>query len=438
MNDLEDRLRDAYRAAGATVRPEAIRDLHVAVALPAERRPPRLRLPKWGRGVLVPLSAAVAVVALVAAMAAVVPHLDGTGARPGGGAAPARSAGSMPEFTVVTVNSTLRVLRTTTGQFAGQVTAPAHQQFVAVAGAANDRTFWVLADPDPQTDCATFLYKLRLSDRGQPSALVPLAVPALTDSWPSAFAVSADGHMAAVSADTCGNQPAFGYVDLIGLGTGHLIRQWSYTKAENDPIDLSLSADGSRLALTTDLNSPSVAAIPVTGVRVLDTSAASGTEDSAGRVVIHKPQGVYSAVDAAAISPDGGTLYACALVSTHGSSGTNLSGTLAAYSATTGQMERVLSQLRGDSASSCGPILMDPLGRYLVFSASEAPSSSQGCQPASSPSPSSPNASVSPFSVDPYYVTSLSVNGAGCGITMLPPQIWDAFSGSLPAGGFAW
>jgi hypothetical protein len=435
MNDLEDRLRDAYRAAAVTVRPEAVRDLHVAVALPADRRPPRLRLPNWGRDVLIPLSAAVAVAAVVAATAAVVPDLSGTGARRAGGAAPAQSAGSMPEFTVVTVNSTLRVVRTTTGQLAGQVTAPAHQQFIAVAGTADARTFWVLADPDPQTDCAAFLYKLRLSDRGQSSALVPLAVPALTGSWPNALAVSADGSTAAVSADTCGNQHAFGYVDLVDLGTGHLIRQWSYTKAENDPIDLSLSADGSRLALTTDLNSPSVAGVPVTGVRVLDTSAASGTEDSASRVVIHKPQAVYAAVDAAAISPDGGTLYACTQASTYGSSSTS---TLAAYSASTGQLERVLFQFRGGSASGCGPILMDPSGRDLAFTASEPPSSSQGCQPASSPDPSSPNESVSPFSVDPYYVTSLSVTGAGCDIAMLPSQIWDAFSGSLPVGGFAW
>jgi hypothetical protein len=440
MNDLEDRLRDAYRAAAATLRPEAIRDLHVAVALPAARRQPRLRLPKWGRDVLIPLSAAVAVAALVVAMAAVVPHLGGTGARPAGGA-----AGSMPEFTVVTADSTLRVVQTTTGQLAGQVTAPAHQQFVAVAGTAGDRTFWVLADPAPQTDCATFLYKLRLSDGGQPSALAPLAVPALTDSWPNAaFAVSADGSTAAVSADTCGNQRAFGYVDLVDLGTGHLIRRWSYTKAENDPIDLSLSAGGSRLALTTDLNGPSVAGVPVTGVRVLNTSAASGTEDSASRVVIHKPQGVYAAVDAAAISPDGGTLYACTLGGRYGSSGTNLSSTLAAYSASTGQMERVLFQFRGDPASSCGPAIMDPSGRYLVFSGSPRPvtsgppSASQGCRPASSPGPSSPNESASPMSADPYYATSLSVTGAACDITMLPSQIWDAFSGSLPAGGLAW
>jgi hypothetical protein len=435
MNDLEDRLRDAYRAAEATVRPEAIRDLHVAVALPAERRPPRPGLPKRGRDVLIPLSAAVAVAALVAAMAAVVPLLGGTGRRTAGGAASAQSAWSMPEFTVVTANSTLRVVRTTTGQFAGQATAPAHQQFVAVAGTASDRTFWVLADPDPQTDCAAFLYKLRLSDSGQPSALVPLAAPALTDLWPNApFAVSADGSTAAVSADTCGDQHAFGYVDLIDLGTGHVIRQWSYTKAESDPIDLSLSAEGSRLALTTDLNSPSV-----TGVRVLDTSAASGTEDSASRVVIRKPQGADAAVDAAAIGPEGGVLYACTLAGTDGSSRTNLSSTLAAYSASTGQMERVLFQFRGDSASSCGQAIMDPSGRYLAFSGSptpvtgEPPPASHGCPPALAPSES-----ASPLSVDPYYATSLSVNGAGCDITMLPSQIWDAFSGSLPAGGFAW
>jgi hypothetical protein len=160
-------------------------------------------------------------------------------------------------------------------------------------------------------------------------------------------------------------------------------------------------------------------------------------------VVIHKPQGVYAAVEAAAISPDGGTLYACTLASTDGSSGTDLS-TLAAYSATTGQMERVLFRFRGNSFSSCGPTIMDPSGRYLAFSGSpspatsEPPPSSQGCQPYSSPNAGSPNESVSPMSVDPYYATSLSVTGAGCEITMLTSQIWDAFSGSLPAGGFAW
>jgi hypothetical protein len=367
MNDVEDRLRDAYRAAGDTVRPETVRGLHMAGALPHRARGRRAR---W-MGVVIPLGAAAAVAALVLGTSAIVPKATtgaGHGTTPraaGGGRAQAAATGSLPEFTVAAEGSSLQVIRTVTGQVTGQVAAPAGQAFTDVAGTADDRTFLVAADLNPQTSCETFLYKVQLSGGGQPSAPAPLAVSGLKGTLPTTVALSADGRTAAFSTVRCaGETPghigvtqAIGGINLMDMATGHLRRQWSYSLGDDYPSDLSLSSGGGKLAFSVFLNGTQE-----TVGRALSTGAASATVDSASEIVLRQPQGRYAGVDAVAISPDGGTLYAC----THsGGTASRIFETLAAYSVTTGQRTRVLST--GQVTDLSCRLTMDPSGRYLLL-----------------------------------------------------------------------
>jgi hypothetical protein len=310
-----------------------------------------------------PLGTAAAVTALVLG-AFVIVHGTGTGAgagkvtRANGQAA----AAPLPEFTVITGVSGLQVVRTATGQVTGQVAAPAGQTFAYVAGAGDDRTFLVAADLNPQTSCRTFLYKVRLSGSGRPSApaLLPVSIPA--NSLPTALAVSADGGTAAFSGVHCATgsghvestQP-IGDIYLVDLGTGHITRQWSYTLGEDYPGDFSLSADGSKLAFTQILNGTLE-----TVARLLPTSAPSGTQDSASRVLL-RPRGSSAGVAMAVLSPDGGTLYACTQACTSpGAAGP----ALAAYSTATGRQIGVLRNW--PAKTSLDALSIDPSGRYLL------------------------------------------------------------------------
>jgi hypothetical protein len=381
MNELEDRLRDAYHAAAITVRPEAVRALHATSVRPLHegRGLARLRAGRNGgrwMGLLIPLGAAAAVTALVLAALAIVPRSGGHAATApgasGGQGHGGQAAAALPEFTMSANGSDLQVIRTATGQVAGQVAAPAGQSFGYVAGTADDRTFLVAADLNPQTSCETFLYQVRLSASGQPSAPARFAGPGMAGVLPTAVALSADGGTAAVSTVRCAGEAAgqiggaqvIGGIYLIGMATGHVTRQWAYNLADDYTHDLSLSADGSKVAFSMILNDSLV-----TGVRVLAAGVPSGMVDSASRVVLNQPRARYAGIDAAQISPDGGTLYAC---TTAGSAWTQETTTLAAYSATTGQRTRVLRSWPPSAALSCA-LTMDPAGRYLLLALGDTP-----------------------------------------------------------------
>ena len=75
-SDLEDRVRDAYQAAGRTVQPQTLRRTSPRVAAGSARRPRRLNA-------LIPVAAAVAVLAVIGASAAVPRLLTGSAGRPG-------------------------------------------------------------------------------------------------------------------------------------------------------------------------------------------------------------------------------------------------------------------------------------------------------------------------------------------------------------------
>jgi len=356
--DIEERVRDAYRAVAATVRPEEVRRL-------AGQRLDKTAAPRQRGGLLLPLAAAAAVVALIAVISALVPTLGHHSAhhkgRPPATGKRAGQRSQIPEFTIIDNDgSSLQVVRTDTGRVTGAVAAPAGRAFTRAVG--GDRTFLVVAGAvqtqlSAHPNCRTFLYRLTLSDTGQPSPLTLLPVTIPQDNDPTALAVSADGRVAAFSAYRCpavgetiaGSQP-FGAIYLVSLATGQVTRHWSYTAGEDNPTDLSLSADGGRLVFSSFVTSK------VQVVRTIATSAPSGTVDAASRVVLRQADPV--SMEAVAMSPDGQTLYAC-------TTDFPLSRTLAAYAISDGHQTRVLRTWSNPPAPYC-TLAVDPSGRYLL------------------------------------------------------------------------
>jgi hypothetical protein len=125
--------------------------------------------------------------------------------------------------------------------------------------------------------------------------------------------------------------------------------------SEDYPGDFSLSADGRTLAFTQILNGTLE-----TVARLLTTSAPSGTEDSASRVLL-RPRGSSAGVASAVISPDGGTLYACTQACTSPGAAPPA---LAVYSTATGRQTGVLHTW--PAMTSLDALTVDPSGRYLL------------------------------------------------------------------------
>ena len=232
MNSLEDQLTEATRAAANTV--------------PDGSAPP-LRLPRTAfqppkitarsRRILAPLAASVAVAALVVTAVAV---RDTLISRPSPATAPtgAVAAGIPPYFVAITNHDSEAVVaNSATGQVLSRVAVPApDNDFVAVSGAADDRTF-VLAAEEVTGNVKTTgvegtsparFYRLVIHPGGRP-VLTRLPVPPISLTPPPArggflklgsLALSPDGSLLAVEASS---PPGIANeIAVVSLRTGHV------------------------------------------------------------------------------------------------------------------------------------------------------------------------------------------------------------------------
>jgi hypothetical protein len=305
VSQIEDLLRRAYAEAAQTV---AWPDIASGVREPKEARPGKSR-----HRLAVPLLAAAAT-AVVAIAATVVPGLlahqpapsPAASLRPGHGAPPRQQA--EPAFVAALPASagTLQIRSALTGRLIARVSPPAHGEFfggVASTGAGG-RTL-LLAVEHNTGACKTWLFELRLSASGQPGALRPAAIPYFDGILPNrAFTATPDGSAIAFAAYFCDGS---GSLEIERPHTG-VSASWTTTDGDQ-PDNLSLSSDGTTLSLGgyehvgwgpgAKPGTSSTRLRPV--IEVLGASTANAYLDGA----------VALKIGAAALSPDGKTVYVC-------------------------------------------------------------------------------------------------------------------------------
>jgi hypothetical protein len=356
VNTLEDRLRDAYRAAAQAVPPETIRGLDDQAQGITRASHPRPRRRK-----LIPLAAAAAVAAVVVGAALVVPlalsgHQRGPGTSPAGrrtGRPAAAQAGPYPPYFLALVpNGWLSVRSATTGTQVARVLPPPGLSFGALA-TGNGRTF-VAAAGRPHA-CATYFYQFGLTGSGAPTALTPFAVPRLNQLAAQDIAISADGQSFGYYTEPCTGPPA-AYLAVTNLATGRT-RRWSLP-SQADVGPLSLTADGHLLAY----NIRRTQLFPTVAL-VLPTDAPPGTAAQRSRTIAQAAQfGRSDDIYADAITPDGRALYFT----------TDATGAatweLRVANVATGQ-SRIVAAFPGLALG----FTRDPAGRYLLLESDVGP-----------------------------------------------------------------
>src|SRR5271163_3073758 len=144
-SDLEDRVRDAYQAAGRTVQPQTLRRTTPRVAAGSDRRPRRLNA-------LIPVAAAVAVLAVIGASVALPRLLTRSAGAPGKPGISASALAHDPPFQVIvtrtgTGTSTSLLVRTPAGHVDSTLAPPQGTTWGDVTATANPRTFIVATSP---------------------------------------------------------------------------------------------------------------------------------------------------------------------------------------------------------------------------------------------------------------------------------------------------
>ena len=292
-SDLEDRIRDAYQAAGRTVQPQTLRRTTPEVAAGSTRRPRRLNA-------LIPVAAAVAVLAVIGASVALPRLLTGSASPASAAGKPGISAHYPPFQVIVTQPGTHLLVRTPAGHVDSTLAPPQRTTWSYVTATANPRKFIVATSPNTGALWKPFrLYTLTLSARGAVTHLAPLAVGTVPVQlgW---LAADADGGVIAFSGDR--SSGAF----VVGAVIGNQVKQWSVSDRQAVPGSVSVTSAGNKIAFTTQYNGPGFHFAAM----VLATGSAPGPLLTRAKTV-----GSYdyprkaSYMFSVAISPDGTWVY---------------------------------------------------------------------------------------------------------------------------------
>jgi hypothetical protein len=308
MPDIENLLREELKRAAERVQPELLRPLQVPT-----------RRPTW-RPHLLPLTAAAAVIAVIAASTLVAgltrAHKPAAHKPAVSGSAPA----SLPRFYVTTSSASdgrgiQAVVRASArGKVTGTVPVPsaipvewADSGGTFVTAAADDRSFiiGVQGGQEPtQTGLDLRLFRFAISAAGKPGHLTELAPAPMPNETTEGIALSPDGKLLAISLMNDSPADPVGAIQVLNLATG-ATRTWT-APARNVYIPGPPSwADGSRVIAFTWLRSTQSGLMSAPrGIRLLDTTA-PGDNLVAGTVIV--PSGMVAAgsIVSALITPDG-------------------------------------------------------------------------------------------------------------------------------------
>jgi hypothetical protein len=371
VNTLEDRLRDAYRAAAETVRPEEI--LPGAILSPPDHARRRARRTgRTGPGpsrirVLIPLAAAVAVITVAAVVAVLLPRAApglGRGKPTAGQTTPALL--TTPAYFVVlnwSQHPSMFVANATTGAQGARISLPFPATDLVSVATGDGQTF-VVAATAPE-GCTTTLYRFSLAANGTPSPMTPFTNVAGQISDPWDMAVSAGSQFIAYQTMTCNHlspeqllkaaqhgQTQRGYLSVLNTVTGRT-KQWTYQTRLNEFLpgtgDVSISANGSVVGFSN---------------KVIDTSAPAGSLAAHAHVVATNGEfGPSTIIGGLKVSPDGRTAY-FATFRTANNKPVWTSWQLRAFDLATGQTRLV----RSFPGTEGGPaaVTFDPTGRYML------------------------------------------------------------------------
>jgi hypothetical protein len=357
VNTVEDRLRDAYRAAAETVRPETV--LAEGVRGLRDDDPPRaLRPRRWpARGrLLIPLAAAAAVAAVAIGASVLLPR-----PAPDRSGPPQAAGRGTPGFFVAlnwSLHPSMVVVNATTGTRGATIRLPFRAAELTGVATGDGRTFVAAART---AACRTSLYRFRVSARGRPTTLTRFAsVPGVIGS-PWDMALARDGRTIAYATLACGqasgpllrDQLGKGYLAVVNTVTGRT-RHWTYTgrgvQAFHGDGDVSLSANG-RVAAFVD--------------QVLRTNAAPGSLVRRGRVVMRSGEfGSSVILGGLDVAPDGKTVYFGTFRVRHDKPA-GRSWQLRAFDLASGRTSLVRS-LPGTQGTPAA-VAPDPTGRFLMI-----------------------------------------------------------------------
>jgi hypothetical protein len=305
VNDIEDRLRDAYRSATDTVRPEAIRSL-------GERATWISRSSSWWapgtlQRLMVPLTAAAAVVVVGVVAAVVVPNalhdVRNQGKNQGSGAVTPIAGDPATHFLVGLAEgngSYLSIRSAITGAAVATIAPPAGGT-IGTAATGNGISYVVAVWG---SNCGSRLYRFTISRTGKPSVLTAFT-PHYLHEMIEQLAVSRNGRTLAFAAQKCvtTHGPVPADLGVIDLATRQL-KEWS-VPGQADLNPLSLTADGRLLEYSIDLTKLFPSAI-----YMLPTRAAQGTAAERSRLVVRGSRfGASAEINSAVMTPDGATIY---------------------------------------------------------------------------------------------------------------------------------
>jgi hypothetical protein len=358
-SDLEDRIRDAYQAAGRTVQPQTLQRTTPRVAAGSARRPRRLYA-------LIPAAAAVAVLAVIGASVALPRLLTGAAGKPG---ISAPALAHDPPFQVIVAREGTRtslLVRTPAGHVESTLAPPRGTTWGDVTATANPREFIVATSPANRADWnPSRLYALTLSARGAVTHLTPLAVGLLPVQIGS-LAADADGGVIAFS----GERSSGPFV--VGVVIGNRVKQWIVSDSEAIPGSVSVTSAGNKIAFLAQYNGPG----SHFAAMVLATGSAPGPLLSRAKTVgsyDYPRKDLYMFSEA--ISPDGNWVYVVTRPILP--LGANLPTTLTAYSASRQRAPVTIATWSGGE-----PALL-PIGGMLFAWMYVMPSSASAPSPAS-------------------------------------------------------
>jgi hypothetical protein len=243
------------------------------------------------------------------------------------------SAG-MPRYYVISSHSQadpLQVRSSVTGRVVDTVTPPAacDPKGIRVAAAGDDRTFVVGCDTPQSKSEANGFWRLKISSRGQASALAPLAIKTPDHATLNDLALTPDGRQLAIGMQGPGGVPGGpGRIEVATLATGR-VKTWT----GEAPFDLSWGNHGRELGF-----------MLTAGLYALNPNASHGGKLSSAHLVLGRTAG-SEGVDVAELSPDGATIFA-SVNSSHLTGPLHrgsVVGGVAEISARTGKIERMLA-----------------------------------------------------------------------------------------------